>query len=252
MKQAGYYNGIVGKWHANKPQASTAAAFDYGRYYFGKHWGERNGVPRHVTDVNKEDSLDFLRTRPKDQPFFLTTAFYATHALDYKTPSYEPQNTSMDWYTDGTYKLPFTLSQEHWNRLPWFFVSNNDARIRNRNRFINAEHYDKNIRDLYRLATEVDVVVGNIVQELKNQGVYDNTLVIFTTDNGNMHGEHGLADKWYPWQESIQVPLVIQDPRMKQRGERTDALTLSIDLTPTILRAAGIDPPSFMQGRDLS
>jgi arylsulfatase len=82
----------------------------------------------------------------------------------------------------------------------------------------------------------------------------DNTFFIFTTDNGNFHSEHGLADKWYPHQESIRTPLIIRDPRMKDsdKGTTNDAFTLNIDLAPTILGAAGIAPPDKYMGQDMS
>lgn len=74
-----------------------------------------------------------------------------------------------------------------------------------------------------------------------------------TKDNGNFHAEHGLADKWYPHQESIRVPLIIRDPRMKGgKGSTNDAFTLNIDLAPTILGAAGLPSPKKMMGRDIS
>ena len=93
-----------------------------------------------------------------------------------------------------------------------------------------------------------------MLEELKHQGVLDNTLVIFTTDNGYYHAEHGLADKWYPHQESIRVPLIIHDPRMpaENAGKTNDDFTLSVDLAPTILSAANIDIPDSMQGKNLS
>lgn len=93
-----------------------------------------------------------------------------------------------------------------------------------------------------------------IVKELEEQGELDNTLIIFTTDNGYFHAEHGLADKFYPYQESIRVPLIVKDPRMaKSRiGTLNDDFTLNIDLAPTILGAAGISAPDVMQGRDFS
>jgi arylsulfatase A-like enzyme len=93
-----------------------------------------------------------------------------------------------------------------------------------------------------------------VVNELKSQGVYEKTILVFTTDNGNLHGEHGLAEKWYPWEESIRVPLVIQDPRMpaSQRGTFNEEFTLSVDLAPTLLSAAKISVPTFMQGRDIA
>jgi arylsulfatase len=82
----------------------------------------------------------------------------------------------------------------------------------------------------------------------------DDTLIIFTTDNGYFHAEHGLAGKWYPHQESIRVPLIVRDPRMPKdkTGKLNDDFTLSVDLAPTILGAAGIETPDVMQGRDFS
>ena len=90
--------------------------------------------------------------------------------------------------------------------------------------------------------------------ELKEQGELDKTLVIFTTDNGYYHAEHGLADKWYPHQESIRVPLIIRDPRMatSRHGTTNADFTLNVDLAPTILNAAGISAPNTIQGRDMS
>jgi arylsulfatase A-like enzyme len=110
------------------------------------------------------------------------------------------------------------------------------------------------MKNYYRLATEVDAACGAVVDELKRQDLLDTTLVIFTTDNGYLHGEHGLADKWYPFEESIRVPLIVVDPRMPaaERGATNDALTLNVDLAPTILAAAGIAAPPRMQGRDLA
>jgi arylsulfatase A-like enzyme len=110
------------------------------------------------------------------------------------------------------------------------------------------------MKNYYRLATEVDAACGKVIAELKRQGIYDNTLVIFTTDNGYYHGEHGLADKWYPHQESIRVPLIIRDPRMPaaKRGTTNDGFTLNVDLAPTILGIAGVPAPGTMQGRDIS
>jgi arylsulfatase A-like enzyme len=104
------------------------------------------------------------------------------------------------------------------------------------------------------MATEVDSACGAILEELMRQGELDNTyFIIFTTDNGNFHSEHGLADKWYPRQESVQrTPLIICDPRMKHKGTTNDAFTLNIDLPPTILGVAGIAPPDKYMGQDMS
>jgi arylsulfatase len=76
----------------------------------------------------------------------------------------------------------------------------------------------------------------------------------FFIDNGNFHSEHGLSEKWFPHEESIRVPLVVWDPRLpkSKRGLVNDEYVLSIDLAPTILKAAGVQVPNTMQGRDFS
>ena len=106
----------------------------------------------------------------------------------------------------------------------------------------------------YRLITEVDAAVGRLVDELKAQGVYDNTLIVFIGDNGYFHGDRGLADKWYPYEQALRVPLIVRDPRLRagRRGMTSDRLALNIDIAPTIAAAAGMPVPAVMQGRDLS
>jgi len=110
------------------------------------------------------------------------------------------------------------------------------------------------MKNYYRLISEIDQTSERIVQELEAQGVLNETLIIFTTDNGLFHAEHGLADKFYPHQESIRVPLIIKDPRMEDDSRNTtpEDFTLSVDLASTILRAANIKPGPRMQGRDLA
>jgi len=157
---------------------------------------ERDRKLRHVTDLNREDAMHFLENRPKDKLFALKVSFFATHAWDGQYPSYQPMNVTKErFYTSNeTYPMPKTATDQHWKDLPPFFMETNEARNRWRKRW-EPDYYQDNIRDLYRMATEVDAVVGIVVKELKRQGVYNNTLLIFTTDNGNLQGEHGLAEK---------------------------------------------------------
>ena len=228
--------------------------FDVLNNYYGQHWMTRRGEKRHVTDLNGEDALKFLEQRPKDQPFALTVSFFATHAWDNTHPPYQPMPTSMEWYQNVTIPPVKTNTEEEWQKLPWFFNERNEGRKRWKRRYDTPENYQDSMKNMYRMATEVDAVVGAVVEELKKQGVYDNTLLIFTTDNGNLHGEHGLSEKWYAFDQSIQVPLVIQDPRMpsSRKGSTNSDYTLSVDLAPTILSAAKIPVPEYMQGRDMA
>ena len=110
------------------------------------------------------------------------------------------------------------------------------------------------MKNYYSLITEVDAACRDIVHELEQQNILDETMIIFTTDNGMMLGDRGLAGKWYPYQESIRVPLIVRDPRMPydKRNTLDDSLTLNIDLLSTILGAADLDTPDTAQGRDLA
>lgn len=253
LRANGYHVGHVGKWHNGKFPADK---FDFGRSYMGTHWmTEPDGTKIHVTQKNENDALEFLRTRPKDKPFCLTLAFFATHAEDQNPLQFLPQPQSMKLYRDVTIPVPKTATDEAFRRLPSFIANeNNESRVRWHWRFDTAEKYQTMMKNYYRMATEVDTTCGRVLAELAKEGMLDHTLVIFTGDNGYFHGEHGLADKWYPHEESIRVPLIIRDPRMERSkdGGTDDNFVLNVDLAPTILGAAGIVPPARMQGRDIA
>ena len=253
MRANGYYVGHVGKWHNGEFPAGN---FDFGRAYSGTHWIKQpDGSKIHVTQKNENDALEFLRTRPANKPFCLTLAFFATHAEDNNPLQYLPQPESMKLYEDVTIPVPKTGTDEAFHKLPEFIANEkNEGRHRWHWRFDTPEKYQTMMKNYYRMATEVDTTCGRVLAELKKEGILDNTLVIFTGDNGNFHGEHQLADKWYPHEESIRVPLIIRDPRMaKSRiGKTNDVFALNVDLAPTFLAAAGIKAPATMQGRDLA
>ena len=255
LRAHGYWVGHVGKWHNGKfPAAeydSPASALAN-----GTHWiAQPDGTRIHVTQKNERDAIDFLRARPAGSPFCLTVAFFATHAEDGNKQQYLPQPESMSLYRDVAVPVPPTATDAAFRALPPFLANaRNEGRNRWTWRFDTPERYQESMKNYYRLATEVDAACGRVLDELRAQGVLDRTLVVFTTDNGYFHGEHGLADKWYPYEESIRVPLIVWDPRMPaaRRGTTDDALTLNVDLAPTILAAARIAPPAAMQGRDLA
>ena len=254
LRANGYWVGHVGKWHNGK---FPKEHYDFSTVYHGRHWYKDDTEPGgkiHVTARNERDALKFLDDRPKDKPFLLNVCFFATHAEDPHPDQFLPQPESMELYKDVEIPVPVNATQESWENLPDFFDEKNEGRNRWTWRFDTPEKYQRMMKNYYRMATEVDATCGVILDKLEEQGVLDNTLVIFTTDNGFYHGEHGLADKWYPHQESIRVPLIIKDPRMPadQIGKTNDKFTLSVDLAPTILGAVRIDQPEQMQGRDIA
>jgi arylsulfatase A-like enzyme len=255
LRAHGYWVGYIGKWHNGRfPAAeydSPASALAN-----GTHWIEQpDGTRIHVTEKNERDAIDFLRTRPADRPFCLTVAFFAAHAEDGHRQQYLPQPASMALYRDATVPVPPTATDAAFRALPPFLANaRNEGRNRWTWRFDTPGRFQESMKNYYRLVTEVDAACGRVVDELARQGVLDRTLVVFTTDNGYFHGEHGLADKWYPYEESIRVPLIVRDPRMPsaRRGTTDESLALNVDLAPTILAAARVAAPAGMQGRDLA
>jgi arylsulfatase len=252
LHRQGYWAGHVGKWHNG---SFPSADYDFGRVYSGAHWYSINGKQVHVTQRNQDDALEFLRNRPVDRPFLLTVATFAPHAQDNNPLQYLPQPETTGLYTGINVPVPANATDASFQRLPPFLATEqNEGRIRWRLRFDTPEKYQSMMKNYYRLCTGVDTLCGRIFAELEQQGVLDKTLVIFIGDNGYFHAEHGLADKWYPFQESIRVPLIVRDPRLPAaaRGRTHDAFALNVDLAPTILSAAGLAVPDAMQGRDLA
>ncbi len=252
LRGAGYWVGHVGKYDVGQPRLGD---YDFLRAYHGVHWIETGGERVHVTEQNTRDSLEFLQSRPKDRPFALAVGFFAAHAQDNAKEQYLPQDWSAPSYQGKRIPPPIHGDPRYQAALPPFLANEaNEGRVRYHWRFDTPESYQAYMTRYYRLITEVDAAVGRIVDELKAQGVYENTLIVFIGDNGYFQADRGLADKWYPYEESIRVPLIVRDPRLpaSRRGRTLNQFALNIDIAPTIVSAAGVPVPPVMQGQDLS
>lgn len=253
LRTSGYWTGHVGKYDVG---AARDSDYDFVRAYHGRHWiPDEAGQPVHVTEKHARDSLEFLRSRPKDRPFLLSVGYFAPHAEDSAKEQYLPQAWSARLY-EGVTVPPSPLADEKYLRAlpPFLSKDSNEGRIRFKWRFDTPARYQEYMIRYYRLITEVDAAIGRLVDELKAQGVYENTLMVFIGDNGYFHGDRGLADKWYPYEQALRVPLIVRDPRLpaRRRGATRDELALNIDVAPTLLAAAGVAVPAVMQGRDFS
>ena len=234
MAANGYHNALFGKWHNGVNQDYLKTGIPSRRFYYGYHM--RQG--KHITQENEDDAMDFLKRKPYGtKPFFLTVSFFATHAVDGDPKQYIAMNSSMSLYANDTLPFPSNGGSESWNRMPYFIGEECETRQRWRTRFATLAMFQHHMKNMYRMATEVDTACGNIIAELERQGLVNHTMIIFTTDNGNFHSEHGMAEKWFPHEESIRVPLIVWDPRMDRgkAGMVNDDFTLNVDLAPTIL-----------------
>jgi arylsulfatase A-like enzyme len=157
-------------------------------------------------------------------------------------------------YKDVTIPKAVTASEKYWNQLPDLLrTEENFGRKRWRGLFGTDSLYQENVKNYYRLITGVDDVVGNMMAQLKEQGIDKNTIIIVMGDQGMFLGEHGMEGKWYGYEESIRLPLIIYNPLApdKIKQYRADQIALNIDIAPTILGFAGIAPPKGTQGINL-
>jgi len=265
LQKSGYFVGHVGKWQyrGDKSMYDLKTMFNFSRVFEGEHWYEmygNNGTKTKISGADKAvyHTLEFLEDRPKNKPFALTVAFYPPKAVgtgEEPGEQWTPKNETKKMYENEFIPYPPYNVTDAYNSLPKF-LQNDRSLAKNRwnQRWRSNENYQVGMKNYYSLITEVDRACAEIVARLEREDLLENTMIIFTTDNGLFHGAHGLAGKWYPYQESIRVPLIIYDPRMPadKRGTKNDSLTLNVDLAETILGAAGLPAHPMMQGRDIA
>lgn len=133
------------------------------------------------------------------------------------------------------------------------FLKNSLNRERWYWRWDTPAQYQKNIKGYYRMLSGVDHVMGRVLDEVERLGLADNTVIVFSSDNGYYLGSRGFAGKWSHYEESLRVPLVIYDPRedASHRGRIEKPMVLNVDIPATILDIAGVEVPDAYQGVSL-
>jgi arylsulfatase A-like enzyme len=237
------------------PAGWRGKMFDYFRPlsrhpYFKKQPG---GGVRHVAEIAGDRAIDFLRMQKADTPFCLSVSFNSPHAEDSDKKDHYPWPKAVDHlYRDVKVPPPHLSDPKVFAAQPEFL-----RKSMNRDRWYwrwdTPEKYQKNVRAYFRMISGVDHVMGRVLAELKKLGLDDNTVVIFSGDNGYYLGSRGFAGKWSHYEESLRVPLVIYDPRLpaKLRGRVLDPMVLNLDVAPTILDLAGVKVPRRYEGASL-
>ncbi|MFC5412102.1 sulfatase [Larkinella bovis] len=251
LRKAGYKTAQIGFLGVGKNP--PADQFDH--WDANIPWMTPDGL--HQTDNITRKAVEFLEKQRSDEPFYLALSFHAAHEIDGvngKPATYLVQERYKNLYRERTMPVPVTASEDHWNSFPDFFrTDQNIGRQRWYGLFSTPELFQENVKNYYRLITGLDEAVGRVVARLKELKLDENTVVVYTSDHGFSLGEHGLMGKWYGFEPSTHVPLIINDlrPSAKKRPLRADQLVLNIDLAPTLLGIAGIPAPREMQGKDL-
>ena len=259
LRKQGYRTGFYGKWHVKMPAGYKGADhFDefeaIGRNPYYKK--QSDGSLRHETQLIVDRGIEFVKSQPKEKPFALNMWFNACHAEDSdRRPGIGlyPWPTTVDGMYEDVEMYPPKLNDPAiFENLPDFYQTS-----LSRERYFwglnTPEKYQTNQRAYYRMVSGIDGEIGRFIKVLEEAGLAENTIIVYSADNGYHMGNRGLSGKWSHFEESIRVPLIIADPRVPEaaRGKVTDALALNLDLPSTFLDWAGAEVPERYQGLSL-
>jgi len=252
LQRSGYETAFVGKWHMGGSTDKPRPGFDHwvsfrgqGTYVNPTFNVDSRRVRRqgYVTDLITEYSVNWLKKK-KDKPFFLYMSHKAVHA------DFTPAPRHKDAFSDVKVPHPPSMANtpENYKGKPLWVRRQRHSWHGVDYMYHDRTDFDQFIIDYHRTMLAVDDSVGTLMETLEQLGILDSTLIIFMSDNGFLHGEHGLIDKRCMYEESIKVPLIVHCPEIVPAGRRTPRLALNIDIAPTILDAAGLPIPEAVQG----
>ncbi|MGQ1785061.1 sulfatase family protein [Saccharicrinis sp. GN24d3] len=277
LKKLGYSTAVIGKWHLHE----EPSAFDYykvlpgqGKYFNpafnekGKGTWPKNKVKSkgHSSDVITDLSIDYLKNVDKSKPFFLMHHYKAPHDFFENAPRYDvflenteiPEPASLyyqpNWGSEGTRGkndslinyIGTSISDRHMYRdYNLFFFEDSLEGINN------SAHlaYQLYLKRYLRCVKGIDDNLGRLFDFLKKEGLWENTVIVYTSDQGMMLGEHDLQDKRWMYEESMRMPFIMHYPKMIEEGQVTDLLINNTDFAPTMIELAGGEAPEYMQGK---
>ena len=254
LKEAGYMTAFAGKFGFHVRGTRPASDFDF--------WGS-GGIQSKYDTAKNETMAEYADEYPhstlsygafardvigaaveQDTPFCLSISFKAPHRPWTPDPKFD------DLYTGTTFTRPANFGREYADHL-----SEQSKQGRQWQRWTQWHYnddYNGVMAQYHELVYGIDVALGRIRVELERRNIADNTVIIYTSDNGFICGSHGYGGKVLPLEESALAPLLIYDPRRRVgHGRRCKALTGNIDFAPTILELAGEPVPGDVDGKSL-
>lgn len=190
--------------------------------------------------------------RPGGEPFFLQVGFPGPH------PPYDPTAKALDAYRDRDVPPPVRTPQDL-AAQPQALKELREHHQHNDHDSVvhladpTPEQSARQRRHYLANVTMIDEQVGLIMDALERRGVLDDTVIVFTSDHGDCLGDHGHSQKWTMYEPSVRVPCIVWGPGGGiVAGQRLDGLTAMMDLGPTVLELAGLEPPSWMEARSLA
>lgn len=287
LQEGGYSTAVIGKWHLE----SDPTGFDHWEIlpgqglYYDPVFINRNG--RHTedgyaTDIITDKAIGWMQNRPSDKPFFLMVQHKAPHR------NWQPAIRHLSMFQSKNLPEPPDLFDDGATRNSGFrqqmmsvaqHLTPNDVKMTEAPRGLDAKEkevwdkhyalenaklvkttdprertrllYQRYMKDYLRCIAAVDEGVGRILDYLRSSGLDDNTIVVYSSDQGFFLGDYGFYDKRWMYEPSLRTPLIVRWPGQAQKGVQIDALTQNIDFAPTFLEWAGVAVPQRLQGQSL-
>lgn len=254
LQAAGYTTAYFGKWHMRdqreRPNYDHVASFvGQGRYFDCPFLVNGTETPTKgwVDDVSTDYAIQFVQQQPREKPLFLWLGFKSPHGP--RGGDNLPERVKNLYSGEASRPTPNTSLAAIYNEN----ANPGDTARKEKKENTPPPAQLETHRDFMRHVTAIDTAVGRLLEALERTGRAENTLVVFTSDNGYYLGEHGLGDKRSAYDESLRVPLLIRLPGgvTASRPGTNDAMVLNLDYGPTLLDYAGAEPLPGAQGRSL-
>jgi len=266
LQKSGYQTAIIGKWHLR----SQPTGFDYwnvlpgqGRYNNPNLTEVGSNEPKtyegHSTDVIGDLSLDWLDKRDQDKPFLLMCHFKAAHA------DWEPAERFKDLYRNTSIPEPENLLEAYQSKGKARDLATLKIENMFEKRHLNGHTkeelegktleqtrkyvYQQYMKQYLRCVAGIDENVGRLLTYLDKAGLADNTVVIYTSDQGHFQGEHGFYDKRFMYEETLRMPFLARYPKEINPGTTNGDLIINTDFAALFLDYADLPVPADMQGR---
>ncbi|KAA1261119.1 Arylsulfatase [Rubripirellula obstinata] len=276
MNDAGYQTAIIGKWHLHdRPEAFDhyQVLIGQGEYFDPRFRVRGQQKPMltqgHSSDVITDSTLKWLAERDDQKPFFLMLHYKAPHDMFDYAPRYEsyladtfiPEPASM--YSPGNHGSIATRGAND-ELTPYIGTSVSGRNLR-RNYFryggfddkfsaneATSRGYQYYLKRYLRCVKGVDDNLARVIKHLEDTDQLDNTLIVYTGDQGFWLGEHDYMDKRWGYEESLKMPLIVRYPKSVSAGSVNDSIIENIDFAPTLIDFAGGKAPDVMQGKSFA